>query len=124
MKRSSYLYVLLIVVISLGTFCLPAYAAKDIVVGFIDAYSGPASVYSNDVADAFQLQVDKVNAAGGLFGRQFKVLKRDSKFKVDISLGHVKQYIMRENVENMKKYLRICMNFLRQIKSISASIQY
>ena len=74
-------------------------AAKDIKIGFIDAYSGPASVYSNDVADAFQLQVDKVNAAGGLFGRKMVVLKKDSKFKVDLSLGHAKEYIMREEVD-------------------------
>ncbi|HSH69637.1 MAG TPA: ABC transporter substrate-binding protein [Deferrisomatales bacterium] len=91
-----------IAMLALWGFTVPpqeAQAAKDIKIGFIDAYSGPASVYSNDVADAFQLQADKVNAAGGLFGRKIVVLKKDSKFKVDLSLGHAKEYIMREEVD-------------------------
>jgi branched-chain amino acid transport system substrate-binding protein len=99
MKKWSYLQIVLVVFLVVCGLCPSAQAAKEIVVGFIDAYSGPASVYSNDVADAFQLQADKVNAAGGLLGHPIKVLKRDSKFKVDISLGHAKQYIMRENVD-------------------------
>ncbi|MBN1848281.1 MAG: ABC transporter substrate-binding protein [Deltaproteobacteria bacterium] len=76
-----------------------ALIAKDIKVGFIDGYSGPPAVYSNDVVDAFKMETDKVNAAGGLFGNKFQIFKRDSKFKVDISLGHVKEYTMRENVD-------------------------
>ena len=93
-----------VLVMMLGFFLVVALmpsliSAKEIKIGFIDAYSGPASVYSNDVVDAFKIEMDKVNASGGILGRQVKILKRDSKFKVDLSLGHVKEYTMRENVD-------------------------
>lgn len=91
--------VVLIIIAGLIVWKLTAPPPADIKVGFIDAYSGPASVYSNDVVDAFKMEVDKVNAAGGLYGRKIAILKRDSKFKVDLSLGHVKEYTMRENVD-------------------------
>ena len=98
-RRWAWLGVAVMTFLGLTALMPQAGAAKDIKIGFIDAYSGPASVYSNDVADAFQLQADKVNAAGGLFGRKIVVLKKDSKFKVDLSLGHAKEYIMREEVD-------------------------
>jgi branched-chain amino acid transport system substrate-binding protein len=99
MQKRAWLPVVLIVSIIVLGLSLPASAAKPIKIGFIDAYSGPASVYSNDVVDAFKMEMDKINAAGGIFGRQVEILKRDSKFKVDLSLGHAKEMIMRENVD-------------------------
>ena len=99
MKKSILLGVVLMMAFGFMATTPSATAAKDIKIGFIDAYSGPASVYSNDVVDAFKIEVNKVNAAGGIFGRKIQVLKRDSKFKVDLSLGHAKEYIMREGVD-------------------------
>ncbi|MEX1352414.1 MAG: ABC transporter substrate-binding protein [Desulfobacterales bacterium] len=98
MKKRVWLSILVILSVSLLIFS-PSAFAEPLKVGFIDAYSGPASVYSNDVVDAFKLEMDKVNAAGGIQGRQVEILKRDSKFKVDLSLGHAKEMIMRENVD-------------------------
>ena len=98
MKKRVWLSILVILYVSLLIFS-PSAFAEPLKVGFIDAYSGPASVYSNDVVDAFKLEMDKVNAAGGIQGRQVEILKRDSKFKVDLSLGHAKEMIMRENVD-------------------------
>ena len=73
-------------------------AAKAIKIGIVDCYSGPPSTYTNDVRDAFKLEMDKVNASGGIDGRQVQIFKRDSKFKVDLSLGHAKEMIMREKI--------------------------
>jgi len=78
----------------------PVYAeARNIKVGIIDCYSGPASTYTNDVRDAFKLAVDKMNAKGGILGRKIEFTTRDSKFKVDIGLSAAKELIMRENVD-------------------------
>jgi branched-chain amino acid transport system substrate-binding protein len=51
------------------------------------------------VRDAFKMEVDKINAAGGILGRKIEVLTRDSKFKVDIGLSAAKELIYRENVD-------------------------
>lgn len=99
MKKCSCVFVMMLGVFLVVALVPSLISAKEIKIGFIDAYSGPASVYSNDVVDAFKMEMDKVNAAGGILGRQVKILKRDSKFKVDLSLGHVKEYTMRENVD-------------------------
>ena len=76
-----------------------AYAAKALKIGIVDCYSGPASTYTNDVRDAFKLEAEKLNASGGILGREIKVLTRDSKFKVDLGLSAAKELIYRENVD-------------------------
>jgi branched-chain amino acid transport system substrate-binding protein len=76
-------------------------AAKVLKIGIVDCYSGPASTYTNDVRDGFKLEVKKINAAGGILGRQIEVLTRDSKFKVDLGLSAAKELIYRENVDIM-----------------------
>ena len=99
MKKWIFWGVTLLIVSGFAAMGPSIAVAKTIKIGFIDAYSGPASVYSNDVVDAFELEMAKVNAAGGILGRKVEILKRDSKFKVDLSLGHAKEYIMRERVD-------------------------
>jgi branched-chain amino acid transport system substrate-binding protein len=76
-----------------------SHAAKTLKIGIVDCYSGPASTYTNDVRDAFKMEVDKINASGGIVGRKIEVLTRDSKFKVDIGLSAAKELIYRENVD-------------------------
>src|SRR5210317_756414 len=77
----------------------PAYAEKTLQIGIVDCYSGPPATYTNDVRDAFKMEVDKLNASGGILGRQIEVLTRDSKFKVDLGLSAAKELIYRENVD-------------------------
>jgi branched-chain amino acid transport system substrate-binding protein len=74
-------------------------AAKPIKIGIVDTYSGPASLYSNDVRDAFIMLMDKVNAAGGILGNKVEIVTRDDKFKVDIGLSEAKELIMKEQVD-------------------------
>lgn len=74
-------------------------AAKPIKIGIVDTYTGPASLYGNDVRDAFLMVMDKVNASGGILGNQVEVVIRDDKFKVDIGLSEAKELIMKERVD-------------------------
>ena len=97
MKRSAWMWVL--VAMALVWMTGPAEAAKAIKVGIVDCYSGPPATYTNDVRDAFKLEIDKINAAGGVLGRQIVFTTRDSKFKVDIGLSAAKELIYRENVD-------------------------
>lgn len=92
------LWLILALTAALGLALGGAAMAKTIKIGMVDCYSGPPSTYTNDVRDAFQLYLNKVNAAGGVMGAKFKVLTRDSKFKVDLGLAAAKELIMRERV--------------------------
>ncbi len=98
MERKSYWSVFFAVLL-LGFLVSPGWAARAIKVGIVDCYSGPPSTYTNDVRDAFQMEIDKINAAGGVLGRRIEFVTRDSKFKVDIGLSAARELIMRENVD-------------------------
>ena len=99
MKTFTWICVTLAMALVLIT--APAQAAKAIKIGIVDCYSGPPAAYTNDVRDAFKLEVEKINAAGGILGRKIEVLTRDSKFKVDLGLSAAKELIYRENVDIM-----------------------
>ena len=86
-------------IICLFMLASPSQAARTLKIGIVDCYSGPASTYTNDVRDAFKLEVKKINAAGGICGRQVEVFTRDSKFKVDIGLAAAKELVYRQNVD-------------------------
>jgi branched-chain amino acid transport system substrate-binding protein len=101
MKKHSVFSIclLLMVMACLLVFAPASHAAKTLKIGIVDCYSGPPSTYTNDVRDAFKMEAEKINAAGGILGRQVEVLTRDSKFKVDIGLSAAKELIYRENVD-------------------------
>ncbi len=97
MKKAVW-FTLALVLVAIA-MVVPAQAAKEIKIGIVDCYSGPPATYTNDVRDAFKLEVDKINAAGGILGRKIVFTTRDSKFKVDIGLSAAKELIYRENVD-------------------------
>jgi branched-chain amino acid transport system substrate-binding protein len=99
MRRLPLLPVLLAITCAVWLAASPATAADTLKIGIVDCYSGPPSTYTNDVRDAFQMEVEKVNAAGGILGRQVEVMTRDSKFKVDIGLAAAKELLYREEVD-------------------------
>ncbi len=77
----------------------PSFAQKAIKVGFVDTYSGPASVYTFDVLDGFKIAINKANAKGGVLGRKIEFTTRDEKFKPDIGLAMAKELVLREQVD-------------------------
>ncbi|HDJ27823.1 MAG TPA: amino acid ABC transporter substrate-binding protein [Proteobacteria bacterium] len=101
MRKLSVFSITLIIgsLVCLFIMTSPSQAAKTLKIGIVDCYSGPASTYTNDVRDAFKLEVEKINAAGGIYGRKIEVFTRDSKFKVDIGLAAAKELVYRKNVD-------------------------
>ena len=81
------------------TLFFPAQAqARNIKVGIIDCYSGPAAVFGKDALNGFQLALEEINAKGVLGGK-IEFTTRDTKFKVDIALNMAKELVMREDVD-------------------------
>ncbi len=83
-----------------GSLFFPGIVSADnsIKIGMIDTYSGPPSVYCDDVRDGFRLALDEINAKGGALGKKLEFVTRDDKFKVDLALSAAKELIMREDV--------------------------
>ena len=91
------LWVPALAVISLMMMAAPA-EARNIKVGIIDAYTGPAAVFANDALNGFKLAVEEANKKGVLGGK-IEYMTRDTKFKVDIGLEMAKELVMRANVD-------------------------
>jgi branched-chain amino acid transport system substrate-binding protein len=78
---------------------VPAQAgAKNIKVGVIDCYTGPAAMYCNEALNGFKMALGEINKEGVL-GKKIEYTTRDTKFKVDIGLSAAKELILRENVD-------------------------
>ncbi|MBI5568796.1 MAG: ABC transporter substrate-binding protein [Desulfomonile tiedjei] len=99
MKKLSWVVLCAVLIAGLAMTGTYVQAADPIKIGIVDSYSGPPSTYTNDVRDGFKLAVDKINAKGGVLGRQITFITRDDKFKVDLGLSAAKELIMREKVD-------------------------
>lgn len=74
--------------------------ARNIKVGVIDTYSGPAAVFGNDALNGFKLALEEINQKGVLGGK-IEFTTRDEKFNPGIALTVAKELVMRENVDVM-----------------------
>ena len=85
--------------ICVATMLVPgAVEARNIKVGIIDTYSGPAAVFGNDALNGFKMALDEINKQGVLGGK-IDIVTRDDKFKVDIGLNMAKEVVLKENVD-------------------------
>ncbi len=92
-------FVLLGSVLAILLILSPVHAeARNIKVGIIDCYSGPAAVYGKDALNGFKLALEEINKKG-VCGGKIEFTTRDTKFKVDIALNMAKELVMRENVD-------------------------
>jgi branched-chain amino acid transport system substrate-binding protein len=89
----------------LAIFCvfslllLPNHAqARNIKVGIIDCYSGPAAIYGKDALNGFRLALEEINK-DGVLGSKIEFTTRDTKFKVDIALNMAKELVLRKDVD-------------------------
>lgn len=85
--------------LAFALFLIPVDAqAKNIKVGVIDCYSGPAAVFGKDALGGFKLALEEINAKGVL-GKKIEFTTRDTKFKVDLALNFAKELVLREDVD-------------------------
>lgn len=78
MKKSLFLSAMLCGVLTLGA-PRAATAADDITIGMAVAYSGWMEAYDGEAAKMAELWIEQTNAAGGLLGKQIKVITADTK---------------------------------------------
>lgn len=74
-------------------------ALPPIKVGILHSFSGPLAASEGPVADATQLAIDEINAAGGLLGgRQIESIRRDGKSYADSFAQQADELISQERV--------------------------
>ncbi len=101
MKKNTFVpgLTFLVGLFAISLILMPAHAqAKNIKVGIIDCYSGPAAVFGKDALNGFKLALKDINQQGVL-GKKIEFFPRDSKFKVDIALNMAKELVLRKEVD-------------------------
>jgi branched-chain amino acid transport system substrate-binding protein len=76
-----------------------ASAAETIKIGFPIPLSGPTAVYGEPVLKGAELAVADINAKGGVLGRKFEILSRDSKANADEAVRLARELIIKDNVD-------------------------
>lgn len=97
--KKLFLISIFIVAVFCTVLIAPSYAADVIKIGIVDAYTGPATSYTQDVLDGFKMSVEKINAKGGVLGKKIEFITRDDKFKPDIALAMAKELVLKEKVD-------------------------
>jgi branched-chain amino acid transport system substrate-binding protein len=98
MKKNTFI-AMLVGLFTISLILMPVHAqAKNIKVGIIDCYSGPAALFGNDALNGFKLALKEINKEGVL-GKKIEFSTRDTKFKVDLALNMAKQLVLREDVD-------------------------
>lgn len=76
-----------------------AHAVKTIRVGLVDCYTGPATLMTCDVRDAFKLVAEDINTKGGVRGHKIEYIIKDTKFRVDVGTHAAKDLIREDKVD-------------------------
>jgi len=74
-------------------------AQKPIKVGFPIILSGPGALFGEPASKGAQMFVDDINAKGGVNGRKFELLIRDTKGNADEAVRVARELILKENVD-------------------------
>jgi branched-chain amino acid transport system substrate-binding protein len=102
MKKNTFI-AMLVGLFTISLILMPVHAqAKNIKVGIIDCYSGPAALFGNDALNGFKLALKEINKEGVL-GKKIEFSTRDTKFKVDLALNMAKQAALAVSAAVAKK---------------------
>lgn len=68
-------------------------------IGAVEPMTGPAQLYGQQDVWAIQLAADRINAAGGLLGRQVEVIVADYESKTDLGARRVRDVLLDDKVD-------------------------
>ncbi|MDQ7829279.1 MAG: ABC transporter substrate-binding protein [Armatimonadota bacterium] len=71
---------------------------RNIKVGIVDTYSGPAAVFANDALNGFKLALQEINR-DGIHGARIEFVTRDEKFSPEIGLSMARELVLQERVD-------------------------
>jgi branched-chain amino acid transport system substrate-binding protein len=78
---------------------LDAEAQKPIKVGYPMILSGPGALFGEPSLKGAQMYVEEINAKGGVLGRKFELLPRDTKGNADEAVRVSRELILKENAD-------------------------
>jgi len=81
-----------------STLSFPAWAEDPIGVASVHDLSGGLDIYGKPMVDALTLAVEEANAAGGLLGRQIKLINYDTQSNMQLYTQFAQQAALNDKV--------------------------
>jgi hypothetical protein len=96
-----------------GAFSSSAWAEDPIGVASVHDLSGGLDIYGKPMVDALTLAVEEANAAGGLLGRQIKLISYDTQSNMQLYTQFAQQAAIKDKVHPHDLHATIlqCMGF-------------
>jgi branched-chain amino acid transport system substrate-binding protein len=82
-----------------GSTAAMAQAQKPIIFALIDPYSGPFKDVGQESGAFVEYAVERINAKGGLLGRQVKVIQYDDQAKPDVAVKMAKRAVLEDGAK-------------------------
>jgi len=76
----------------------PARAADSIKIGLVTELTGMAYLLAKDNGEGAKIAIDEINRAGGVLGRPFELLVRDSALKTDLGIAAARELVLDQKV--------------------------
>ncbi len=77
----------------------PVCAQEPIKIGFVSIMSGRVAMLGEEGSKGAQLAIDEINGKGGVIGRKFELLTRDSAGKIEEAVRIARDYVVRDKVD-------------------------
>src|SRR5215470_12935056 len=84
--------------VAVGASSRPAFAEDPIGVASIHDLSGGLDIYGKPMVDALTLAIEEANAAGGLLGRQLKLINYDTQSNMQLYTQFAQQAALKDKV--------------------------
>ena len=82
-----------------STSSMVSAAQKPLKIGTIMPTAATFSVYTKGVLAGLELEVDEINASGGILGRKVEYIVRDTQMKPDVGVREARFLILEEKVD-------------------------
>jgi branched-chain amino acid transport system substrate-binding protein len=100
MRKKASLAVLAVLSFISGQIAIPAAGAEETVkLGAMFISSGKMGGYGKHGAQAIELAVDEINAAGGILGKKLEAMVEDTQLKKETALNLAKKFITEDKVD-------------------------
>src|SRR5687767_11712557 len=88
-----------IIFLVIGFFAaLPVFAQETIKIGLVTALSGQSARAGEAITRGLQIAIDELNAAGGVLGRKFELLRRDDEATPAKGVIAARELVFKEKV--------------------------
>ncbi len=88
-----------VLAVPFGDLCLGASKDKPIKIGLIHSMSGAMFKYGISSEAGAKIAIKEINAAGGVLGRELKLITRDDKLNPETALKEAKDLVLTEQVD-------------------------